>query len=203
MIHSYNKDFLPIIQDKIGDMFNIGVNFEKYDIDEMAAVFAETSTSKQIEKANPIFILGKSSVELLALELNTKPRTIETNDYATPEYWAGYVLAYAQWYFNTSFKALIEALPLSKLILNYFPYHEMDISKTIDLYKNYIKIPNKLKILRNNKNMTQEALAILSGVPIRNIRAYEQGTNDLAKASGETLYYISKALDCTIEDLLV
>ena len=50
--------------------------------------------------------------------------------------------------------------------------------------------------------MTQEQLALLSGVNIRSIRSYEQGENELIKAQGEILQMLANALDCTIEDLL-
>ena len=59
-----------------------------------------------------------------------------------------------------------------------------------------------IKKLREEKGLTQEQLAILSGVNIRTIRSYEQGTIDLAKAQGETLLMLAKALNCTVEDLL-
>ena len=45
-------------------------------------------------------------------------------------------------------------------------------------------------------------MALLSGVNVRSIRAYEQGKNDIAKAQGDTLQMLAKALDCTIEELL-
>ena len=60
----------------------------------------------------------------------------------------------------------------------------------------------RLKDIRNSKNLTQVQLAIKSGVNIRSIRAYEQGKKNINKAAGIILYKLSKALDCTIEDLL-
>ena len=52
------------------------------------------------------------------------------------------------------------------------------------------------------QKLTQEQLATLSGVNIRTIRSYEQGTNELAKAQGETLLMLAKALNCSVEDLI-
>lgn len=59
-----------------------------------------------------------------------------------------------------------------------------------------------LKKIRINKGISQSDLANQSGVSLRTIQEYEQGRKSLNKASGETLYKLSKALNCNIEDLL-
>ena len=53
----------------------------------------------------------------------------------TPEYWAGWVLANAQWYLNKTFKEIISVMPLSTLINMYYPYHEADEMKIIEKIK--------------------------------------------------------------------
>ena len=72
----------------------------------------------------------------------------------------------------------------------------------LELYSDKIKIESKLKICREKKNYSQNDLSIISNVPIRTIRSYEQGTNDIAKGQVETIYKLAKALDCKIEDLI-
>ena len=84
----------------------------------------------------------------------------------------------------------------------YHPYHEADEMKTIEVIQELFPNPSALKTLRKKRKLTQEQLAILSGVNIRTIRSYEQGTIDLAKAQGETLLMLAKALNCSMEDLL-
>ena len=84
----------------------------------------------------------------------------------------------------------------------YHPYHEADEMKTIEVIKELFPNTSALKTLRKKRKLTQEQLAILSGVNIRTIRSYEQGTIDLAKAQGETLLMLAKALSCSTEDLL-
>lgn len=56
--------------------------------------------------------------------------------------------------------------------------------------------------LEKKRNLTQSELAEISGVSLRAIKAYEQGKLDISKAQGETLYKLSKTLDCAIEDLI-
>ena len=74
--------------------------------------------------------------------------------------------------------------------------------KTIEVIQELFPKTSALKTLRKKRKLTQEQLAILSGVNIRTIRSYEQGTSDLAKAQGETLLMLAKALNCSVEDLL-
>ena len=87
----------------------------------------------------------------------------------------------------------------------YYPLHEADISKFIDIVdekvKDYYKETN-LKKFRSTYGCSQSELAKLSGVSLRSIQMYEQRQKDINKASVETLYRISKVLGCTIEDLI-
>jgi DNA-binding transcriptional regulator YiaG len=120
----------------------------------------------------------------------------------TPEYWAGWVLANAQWYLNKSFNDILAVMPFSKLVGMYYPYHEADEMKTVEIIKSYFPSESALKMIRKKRKLKQEELAVLSGVNVRSIRAYEQGKNDITKAQGDTLQMLAKALDCTIEELL-
>lgn len=61
---------------------------------------------------------------------------------------------------------------------------------------------NKLKQRRESLGMSQADLAALTGISVRVIQNYEQGTRPLNGARAITVYRISKALRCTVEDLL-
>ena len=202
MIHAYDEYYLPRIQRKLAELFELAVVFRNIDIDEFADRFISSKMARAFETNNFKYTQGMSSIELLAIILDEEPKEMSLLASATPEYWVGYVLAYVSWYYNISYKELIEAYPCSSLILNYFPYHEMDIRKVLELYSDKIKIESKLKICREKKNYSQNDLSIISNVPIRTIRSYEQGTNDIAKGQVETIYKLAKALDCKIEDLI-
>jgi transcriptional regulator with XRE-family HTH domain len=60
----------------------------------------------------------------------------------------------------------------------------------------------KLSEKRKQMKISQKKLSDLSGVSVCSIRAYEQGTKDVNKAQGITLYKLSKALKCNVEDIL-
>ena len=203
MIHAYNEIYLAGVMKNLAAMTDIAVNAEGLDADEFGKLFASSEVAKKIENAIPDMLAGKSATEMLSIMLNKKVTYTTVPMDRTPEYWAGWVLAKAQWELNRSFEEIITAVPLSSLIARYYPYHEADESKTVDWIRD--KFPKKESILRQirkARKLTQEQLAILSGVNLRSIRAYEQGDNELSKAQGETLQMLAHALDCTIEELL-
>ena len=133
MTRAYNESYLEICQTKLASMFEIAFYHENLSVDDFASKFISSPISKAFEEANPIYVLGKSANELLAIVLNKEPESTEQSEVASPEYWLGWVLAYTQWFTCKSFAEIFKAYPCSKLLLNYFPYHEMDISKTVIL----------------------------------------------------------------------
>ena len=60
-----------------------------------------------------------------------------------------------------------------------------------------------LKEIRTGRNLSQRALAEISGVNYRSLQDYEQGHKQLASASGDVLLRLSAALGCTIPELLI
>lgn len=60
-----------------------------------------------------------------------------------------------------------------------------------------------LKQLRLMRNMTQKALAQMSGINIRSLQDYEQGHKNLSSANGEVLMRLTTVLGCTLTDLLI
>ena len=57
---------------------------------------------------------------------------------------------------------------------------------------------SRLKFMREEKGLSQADLAKASGVPIRNIKAFEQGTRDINKAQVVTVLQLAEALDCDV-----
>ena len=202
MIHAYNEYYLSQTQRKLGIIFELAVHFENLSIDEIANKFVNSKVCKAFETANPIYILGKSANELLGIVLDKSPLEVEQGMFCPPEYWTGHVLAYAQWYFNVEFKKLLEKMSSSEIVAMYFPYHEMDISHIIEVIGKRLDKQNQLKEMRLKRGLSQTELAKMSGVSLRSIKAYEQGTNDISKAQADTLLMLSRVLTCSIEDLI-
>lgn len=202
MIHAYDEYYLKDTQHKLGVIFELAVNIDKIDIDVFANKFIESKISKAFEQANHIYVCGKSANELLGIILNKNPLDVEQGMTCSPQYWVGYVLSYAQWYFNISFQELISNFKCSDLLTLYFPYHEMDITKTIEYIESKLPKNNALKEMRIKRGLSQSELSKISKVNLRSIKAYEQNSNNIVKAKAETLYLLARTLDCTIEDLL-
>ena len=202
MIHAYDEYYLDMSQRKLASMFELAVYQEKLTVDEFGERFIQSSISKAFEEGDPVYLAGKSANELLGLVLGKQIEEIEQNMLASPEYWVGWILAFTQWYTCKTFAEIIKAYPCSKLLLNYFPYHEMDETETVELIKKQLSTESPLKSWRKKRKLSQTELAEISGVSLRAIKAYEQGKLDISKAQGETLYKLAKTLDCSIEDLI-
>lgn len=59
-----------------------------------------------------------------------------------------------------------------------------------------------LKELREQKGFSRRQLSELTGLNFRSIQDYEQGHKQVTSMKGDSLYRLSLALDCTIEDIL-
>ena len=57
--------------------------------------------------------------------------------------------------------------------------------------------------IRKQRGLSQGQLSLLSGESLRMIQYYEQGKKDINKAQGSTLFHLSNALRCRMEDLIM
>lgn len=203
MIHAYNELYLATVMRNLAALVDIAINAEGLEPDTFGKMFAESNVAKAIENAVPDMLAGKSATEMLSEILQKDVAYTAVPLDRTPAYWAGWVLAKAQWSLRKSFAEILSVMPLSALIAMYYPYHEADEQKTIDVIKERFDGGEpRLKTLRKKRKLTQEQLAALSGVNLRSIRSYEQQDNEIGKAGGETLQALAQTLDCRIEDLL-
>lgn len=60
----------------------------------------------------------------------------------------------------------------------------------------------KLQTIRNNKGLSQQKLADISNVSVRNIQYYEQGVMNIDGAKIGTLLALATALECRISDII-
>lgn len=202
MIRPYNKSYLHDVMRNMADLFDISINQEGLSPKDFTSIFLESRVPTAIEKGNPTYLCGKTALEML-IEIIKENRDYETVPMdRSREYWAGWVLAFAQWSLNKSFKEILSLVDLNTLISLYNPYHEAPLEKTVCYIASKFPSETALKRIRQSRNITQEDLSLLSGVNIRNIRSYEQKNNSINKASGDTLFSLAKALGCSIEDLL-
>lgn len=59
-----------------------------------------------------------------------------------------------------------------------------------------------LKEIRESKGLSRKELSQTSGINLRTLQDYEQGHKAITSIKGETLYRLSLALGCTMEEIL-
>lgn len=91
-------------------------------------------------------------------------------------------------------------------ILNMYPvYHEMDISKFVEVMDekwNQYYVETNLKRLRTLAGLSQSELAKRTGVSIRQIQLFEQRQRDINHTKAIDVLKLARGLGCKSEELL-
>ena len=205
---AYDQLYLNKASRAIGNMLHDAVLEHGMDGTEFLKRFIQSNVAEQFENGNPKYIAGKSGLELF-IEVMEKTSgesytsdLIESYDRSDVD-WVGWVLTHYQWYSCRTFKSILDAVPFDELMGLYGTLHEADIHKSYEVLDlHFANRESKLKLARKHCGITQEALANESGVSLNTIRAYEQKSKDLNKASFDIVMRLAKALKCDISELL-
>lgn len=211
-MNAYNELYLDDAMHNLADMLDYAICDLNYEPDEFFSWFINSGIASKFEKGNPKYIAGMSGVELCEAVLKETnialPDTPATNpDFKGKEYWAGWVLAYYQWYSGRRFEDIVSnGLTISK-ILSMYILHEADESKFVEeaekiINRNKANEKAKLHKIRKARGFTQKELSDASGVSLRMIQLYEQKQNDISKAQVNVVVSLAKALGCEVEDLI-
>ena len=209
-MNAYDELYLNKARTSLGSMLHFAVYDLKYDLTEFYRMCLNSGIAERFGHGESGLIAGRSGIELAYTVLytvtgkycNTKPSYAMNK---SPEYWAGWALAYYQWHSNQSFNRIDETVPIKEIVNMYSPLHEADILKYVEIMDNKMSkssAVSRLARLRSYAGLTQRMLADRSGVSIRMIEQYEQGRKDLSKASAETILKLSQVLRCSMEELL-
>ena len=210
MIRAYHKVYLEKARNNLGRMLDFATYDLGYDPCTFFNLFINSGLAKGFEKGAFHLTVGVSGVELAyrVLELTNHqiedPQPRYTVD-RSPEYWAGWALAYYQWETALSFLDILECVPLDDIIRMYSPYHEMDIRQFCDRMNELYREANpetRLKQVRQRAGLSQSELAEQSGVPLRTIQQYEQRQKNINKAKAEYLVMLARVLNCPAEELI-
>ncbi len=213
MTHAYNRIYLEDVMNNLGSMLDCAVNAAHCEPTVFYEMFLVSGVASQIESGNPRYLSGLSGVELMRLVFGKASDKAVPDDLLyvlfdrTPEYWAGWVLAYYQWHSTRSFSFLQRnGLSIDTVLSLYPTMHEADLSKFVQVADTLIeqhlqsrKPP--LKAIRKQTGLTQKELSDLSGVSLRMIQAYEQGDQNIMKAEAQTVFALSRVLGCMPEAL--
>ena len=209
---AYNNLYLEDAMNNLGSMLDCAANAAHYDLFLFYEMFLSSGIASQIEVGNPRFVAGLSGVELMELVIEkTSDKPLPEIHYVpfdrTPEYWAGWALAYYQWFTAHSFTFLQRnGLNIDTVLSLYPTLHEADLSKFVYTADTVIERhlsakKNTLKTIRKQSHYTQKELAELTGVSLRMIRAYEQGDQDIRKAEAQSVFDLSRAFGCKPEEI--
>lgn len=211
MTYAYSEMYLEDAMRTLGEAVDFALCDQGLTPTELTAILSNALEMKQFERGIPRVVCGMSGDELardIIVHAGLKPvefREAYPFD-RSPQYWAGWVLAYTQWASCLGFSDLFEIAPLDWIIASYHPLHEASEDKFAELVIekwNKVQADRKgLKATRKAAGLTQKQLAAQSGVKLRAIQLYEQNQLDLRRASVSSALALAKTLDCTIEDLV-
>lgn len=209
-IHAYDEMYVFGAQNVLGHAIDFAVMALEIEPDIFGGALAVSASAKQFAKGNPRYVAGLNGCEFAREVLDDAKilyPNVEDVMYLdkSPEYWTGWALAYYQWLTDFSFMEILKAVSLEKIIGMYPVYHEMDITKFAEQMNRMMKeaySQTRLRARRLTSGMSQAELAAEAGVPLRQIQLFEQGHRDINKTAASTLYKLSKALHCRMENLL-
>lgn len=212
MMHAYSESYLDDAMQNMGDMIEYALCDCGFEPDEFFGYFLTSGIAAKFENGNPKYVVGMSGVELaetVLRECNVQHRLVVAShpDYKGREYWAGWILAYYQWYTTKRFADIVSGGLALSTILDMYILHEADESKFVEsadaiLERNAAGQKSKLQTIRKARGFTQQQLSEASGVTLRMVQLYEQKQNDLSKAQVNVVISLAKALGCSIEDII-
>lgn len=210
-MNAYDKIYLDDAMSNLAVMLDYG-SVTYGDPESFYNRFLVSDISKQFAMGNPRYLSGMSGIELaekVVEETGCVPLYAEYKTFGrSATYWAGWALAYLQWYTGYAFEKIRDwGVDIGYILSLYPTHHEADITKFIetatlrmDEFKDRSR--NSLKRQRKSAGLTQQELACRSGVKLRMIQAYEQNYQDISKAEVGSVIKLAKALSCSVEDLL-
>ena len=138
MARAYKKTYLSNAMRNLAVMLDCGVNKYGYSLDDFYGKFLSCDVSRQFANGNPRYLVGLSGAELADLVMQASGNSVlERNDGSYTvglEYWAGWVLAFYQWYSDRSFSFMqSKGLGICEVACLYYPLHEADLMKFVEV----------------------------------------------------------------------
>ena len=191
-------------QNNFADMFDYAINDCGIGINEFEKMFISSEVAKRLDEDDALFLAGHSGIEWANLFIPENKQTNPTfNNYKrSTEFWAGWALAYFWLHSFYTLEEISKEVSFSEIRDMYFPYHEMDITKFYDDMM-YLCNNNKLKKYRKKAKLSQHELSLISSIPLKTIQKYESNERSIAKAQVDTIIKLAKALNCSVEDLVI
>ena len=209
MTHAYDELYLEDAMQNLGDALDYAANDCGIELNQFMDLFLTSSYADAFGKGEPRVVAGYSGIELVHQVISASgiqsplPDATPRPD-RTPQFWCGWILAYAQWKTGKPFSGLLQIIPIKEVEALYPTLHEASEDKFVDvlLYREANITLTNLKRLRLAAGITQPELARQSGVSLRAIQQFEQRQRSINHAHAITVYQLSRELGCSVEDLL-
>lgn len=211
LTRAYDEVYLEDAMQNFAVMLDFGSAVCRGGLDEYYDRFLVSTVSKHFAAGNPRYIAGMSGVELAGSVIRATGGEAPVRDYVLADrsdvFWTGWSLAYLQWFTGYSFERIQSGLDVGTICSKYPVYHESDISDFLDFALHALDsgdddVASRLKSLRQLSGYTQKELAERSGVSLRMIQAYEQGSQPLGRAEADAVFRLARSLGCEMEALL-
>ena len=137
-MRAYIEPYLKDVMRNLGVMAHFCINEYGLSPEKFSTLFAHSHVAEQISMGNPRFLSGLSGKELadilIASSAEIIPSSTSSDTYQiSPEYWAGWVMAYYQWYTAKSFNQMYaDGQTYEKVLMMYYPMHEADLAKVVE-----------------------------------------------------------------------
>ena len=211
-MHAYSELYLDAARTALGEALDYAVYCCDISADDFMVRFVATPWARRFEMGVPGVVAGMSGTELAMTVLRETGKLPTDGDFPPPsdtvkpseEFWAGWVLAYSQWRDNLHFGDILSVVPANTIVAMYYPYHEASEDKFADFVLARLKerpFSSALARLRKVAGLSQSDLARMTGINIRNIQQYEQGANDIRKASFDKIEALASVLGCSVKAL--
>lgn len=207
---SYSELYLDTAMDCLGEAFDVAINDFKLDPDTFYDMFDGCGFAERFGQGDPNLICGISGRDLAyrvvtASGLFFFQESCSMKYDKTPEYWAGWILAYFQFQTNMSFKSIHHFVSMKEIIEMYYPLHEASEEQCLDIIKEKIisKGTTAVQRYRKREGLSQSQLAKQCGINLRTIQQYEIGNRSITNASYQTVITLSKALHCEPNEISI
>ncbi len=211
-MQAYSELYISSAMEKLGEALDYAVQCCDVTASEFIDYFIVSGIADSFGRGSPKVVAGMSGTELVR-EVLRKTYGLEGThvfpaaqiEYTcSEEYWAGWILAYYQWSRGYSFDYIIKKIPIDRILESYHPLHEASEERAAASFDHMMDISNENDLARRRRLLgyTQRLLSEKTGVNLRTLQQYEIGSKDLKKASGITLFMLSRKLGCTMEDLI-
>lgn len=141
MIPAYDETYLPDAMANLAGAFDYALNDCGLPVGLFMDFFATSEAAALFGRGTPKYVCGMSGEELVAeimrqtgwaRILDMPPAALRAG--STPEYWAGWVLAYCQWARGVRFSDILDVLSLDDIVRLHPTLHEADESRFVDVY---------------------------------------------------------------------